>query len=134
MITEIYVPRSSLVDFMQQARLALREQKANLIYGTVRLIEKNEESFLAWARQDYACIVFNLSHATQRAGHPKGHENFPRLDRSRNPLRRRILPDLSPVGHCPAGRPLLSAVSAIPRSEVVIQPDRTLSKRLVLTP
>ena len=75
-IKEIYVLRSSLVDFMQQAHLALREQKANLIYGTVRLIEKDEESFLAWARQDYACIVFNLSHATQRAGHPKAAKTF----------------------------------------------------------
>jgi FAD/FMN-containing dehydrogenase len=60
MITEIYVPRSALVSFMEEARLALREQKANLIYGTVRLIEKDEESFLAWARESYACVVFNL--------------------------------------------------------------------------
>ena len=60
MITEIYVPRSALVNFMEEARLILREQRANLIYGTVRLIEKDEESFLAWARQNYACVVFNL--------------------------------------------------------------------------
>ncbi len=60
MITEIYVPRSALVSFMEEARRELREQKANLIYGTVRLIEKNEESFLCWARQSYACVIFNL--------------------------------------------------------------------------
>src|SRR5258708_23769285 len=60
MITEIYVPRSSLVSFMAERGLALREQKANLIYGTVRLIEKDEESFLRWARQSYACVIFNL--------------------------------------------------------------------------
>lgn len=60
MITEIYVPRSALVSFMEEARLVLREQKANLIYGTVRVIEKDEESFLRWARQDYFCVVFNL--------------------------------------------------------------------------
>jgi FAD/FMN-containing dehydrogenase len=60
MITEIYVPRSALVNFMDEARLVLREQKANLIYGTVRLIEKDDESFLRWARQSYACVIFNL--------------------------------------------------------------------------
>ena len=38
----------------------LRRQKANLIYGTIRLIEKDEESFLRWARQSYACVIFNL--------------------------------------------------------------------------
>ncbi len=60
MITEIYVPRSALVSFMEEARLALRQEKANLIYGTVRLIERDEESFLRWARQSYACVIFNL--------------------------------------------------------------------------
>jgi FAD binding domain len=60
MITEIYVPRAGLVAFMEEARLVLRAQKANLVYGTVRLIEKDEESFLAWARQSYACVIFNL--------------------------------------------------------------------------
>jgi FAD/FMN-containing dehydrogenase len=68
MITEIYVPRPALVSFMEEARLALREEKANLIYGTVRLIEKDEESFLRWARQNYACIVFNLHVRHDAAG------------------------------------------------------------------
>ena len=31
-----------------------------MIYGTVRLIEKDDESFLPWARESYACIIFNL--------------------------------------------------------------------------
>jgi hypothetical protein len=60
MITEIYVPRGGLVAFMEEARLVLREQKADLIYGTVCLIEKDQESFLRWARQSYACVIFNL--------------------------------------------------------------------------
>ena len=28
--------------------------------GTVRLIEKADETFLAWARDRYACGIFNL--------------------------------------------------------------------------
>lgn len=60
MITEIYIPRNSLVDFMEAAREELKRQKANVIYGTVRLIEKDSESFLAWAREAWACVIFNL--------------------------------------------------------------------------
>jgi FAD/FMN-containing dehydrogenase len=60
MITEIYVRRAELAAFMEDARLALRERQANVIYGTVRLIERDTETFLAWAREPYACVIFNL--------------------------------------------------------------------------
>jgi FAD/FMN-containing dehydrogenase len=38
----------------------LRSNRTNVIYGTVRLVEKDDESFLAWAKESYACIIFNL--------------------------------------------------------------------------
>jgi len=60
MITEIYVDRTRLAAFMEDAREALRAHRANVIYGTVRLIEKDDETFLAWARERFACIIFNL--------------------------------------------------------------------------
>jgi FAD/FMN-containing dehydrogenase len=60
MITEIYVPRGRLVDFMDEVAEDFRRHEVNLIYGTIRLIRRDEESFLAWARQDYACVIFNL--------------------------------------------------------------------------
>ena len=59
-ITEIYVPRTDLPDFLAQAAELLRSNHTIVIYGTVRLIEKDNESFLAWAKQPYACIIFNL--------------------------------------------------------------------------
>jgi FAD/FMN-containing dehydrogenase len=59
-ITEIYVPRPDLPDFLAQAAELLRSNHTIVIYGTVRLIEKDNESFLAWAKQPYACIIFNL--------------------------------------------------------------------------
>lgn len=59
-ITEVYVPLPSLADFMDSAASELRQRKANVIYGTIRLIERDDETFLNWARQPYACIVFNL--------------------------------------------------------------------------
>jgi hypothetical protein len=45
---------------MEAARGVLRPQRANVIYGTVRLIERDDETFLAWARDRYACVIFNL--------------------------------------------------------------------------
>jgi FAD/FMN-containing dehydrogenase len=60
MITELYVPRPALASFMEAAAVALRKNRTRVIYGTIRLIEHDDETFLAWARQNYACIVFNL--------------------------------------------------------------------------
>jgi FAD/FMN-containing dehydrogenase len=60
MITEINVPRAELTDFLSEVRDDFRKNNVELIYGTVRLIEKDEESFLPWARQPYACTIFNL--------------------------------------------------------------------------
>ena len=59
-ITEIYVPRVALADFLGQAAKLLRSNGTPVIYGTVRLIEKDDESFLAWAKESYACVIFNL--------------------------------------------------------------------------
>jgi FAD/FMN-containing dehydrogenase len=59
-ITEIYVPRANLFDFLAHAAGLLRSNRTTVIYGTVRLIEKDDESFLAWAKEPYACIIFNL--------------------------------------------------------------------------
>ena len=36
------------------------EESCDIIYGTIRLTKKDEESFLAWAKEDYARINFNL--------------------------------------------------------------------------
>lgn len=59
-ITEIYVPRSRLLDFLAEVQADFRTNGVNLIYGTIRLIEQDSESFLAWAKQSYACVIFNL--------------------------------------------------------------------------
>jgi FAD/FMN-containing dehydrogenase len=60
MITEIYVKRRRLAAFMADAARELRDQRANVIYGTVRMIERDDESLLAWAKDRYACVIFNL--------------------------------------------------------------------------
>ncbi|PXA04942.1 hypothetical protein DDZ13_02970 [Coraliomargarita sinensis] len=79
MITEIYVPRHRLAEFMTNAAADFRANDVDVIYGTIRLIEKDDESYLAWARQDYACIIFNLhiNHTEQHIAHSA--EAFRRL-------------------------------------------------------
>ena len=84
MITEIYVPRESLVDYLEAVRADFLEQRVNLIYGTIRLIERDTDSFLAWAREPWACIIFNLhtAHDADALGRTAAH--FRRLiDRGR---------------------------------------------------
>lgn len=70
-ITEINVPRATLSDFMDEASRDFRKNNVNVIYGTIRLIERDDESFLAWAKQPYACVIFNL-HVTHT---PEGLEH-----------------------------------------------------------
>src|SRR5207245_3265435 len=75
-ITEIYVPRPDLADFLARAAGLLRSNKTLVVYGTVRLIEKDEESFLAWAKQPYACIIFNLLTMHTTAGIEQSADSF----------------------------------------------------------
>jgi len=78
-ITEIYIPRHSLVQFMSDARQDFRKNSVTLIYGTIRLIERDEESFLAWARQPYACVIFNVHTVHTEQGVHHAAEAFRRL-------------------------------------------------------
>lgn len=79
MITEIYVPKTSLVQFMEDVRGDLRGARANVIYGTIRFIEKDDECFLAWAKDRYACIIFNLHTAHTPEAVERTAEDFRRL-------------------------------------------------------
>ena len=85
MITEIYVERARLSTFMEDAGEALRAHRANVIYGTVRLIEKDDETFLAWARERYACIIFNLHVDHTPAEDRPGGRCLPSAHRPRYP-------------------------------------------------
>jgi len=78
-ITEIYIPRNSLARFMSDARRDFRKNSVTLIYGTIRLIERDEESFLAWARQPYACVIFNVHTVHTEQGVHHAAEAFRRL-------------------------------------------------------
>jgi FAD/FMN-containing dehydrogenase len=78
-ITEIDVPRPMLKGFLEEVRDDFRKNKVELIYGTVRLIERDDESFLPWAKQDYACTIFNLHTVHNPEGFERSAEAFRRL-------------------------------------------------------
>ncbi|HYH06959.1 MAG TPA: FAD-binding oxidoreductase [Thermoanaerobaculia bacterium] len=76
MITELYVPRPRLAEFMMAAREELRRRNESVVYGTVRLIQRDDESFLPWAKQSYACVIFNLHVEHSDAGKAKAADSF----------------------------------------------------------
>lgn len=60
MISEVYVSREHLPALMEKLREDFRKHQTNVIYGTVRFIERDDVTFLPWARESFACIVFNF--------------------------------------------------------------------------
>jgi FAD/FMN-containing dehydrogenase len=79
MITEIDVPRPALKGFLDEVREDFRKNSVALIYGTVRLIERDDESFLPWAKQPYACTIFNLHMVHSPEGLKRSEYAFRRL-------------------------------------------------------
>lgn len=76
MITELYVPREKLAEFMHAAAEELRRRDESVVYGTVRLIERDDETVLAWAKQRYACVIFNLHVAHDEAFRARSADAF----------------------------------------------------------
>jgi FAD/FMN-containing dehydrogenase len=58
LVWEFYVPRGDLIAFCEEGRKLFLKSKTALIYGTVRFIEQDRDSFLAWAKKRYACVIF----------------------------------------------------------------------------
>ncbi|MGH9312790.1 MAG: FAD-binding oxidoreductase [Vicinamibacterales bacterium] len=79
MIGEVYVPRAAFEAFFQDIRDDFRRNDVNLIYGTVRLIERDEETFLAWAKNRWACVVVNLHTEHTPEGIARSADDFRRL-------------------------------------------------------
>ena len=59
LILEVYVPRGELISLLEEARRILLASGMPLIYGTIRFIEQDKDSYLAWAKKRYACVIFS---------------------------------------------------------------------------
>jgi FAD/FMN-containing dehydrogenase len=79
MISEVSVPRHALPRFLADVRADFQRHETDLIYGTVRLIERDDETFLAWAREPLACVIFNLHTEHTPAGIARSAAAFRRL-------------------------------------------------------
>jgi FAD/FMN-containing dehydrogenase len=79
MITELYVPRPALDDFLTAAARTLRGAEADVVYGTVRLVERDDETMLAWARESWACTVINLHVEHDAVSVARAADTFRRL-------------------------------------------------------
>jgi FAD/FMN-containing dehydrogenase len=79
MISELYVPRAVLGRFMDGVRRDLVENRVEVVYGTIRLIETDDESVLAWARQPWACVIFNIHTVHTPEGLERSAAAFRRL-------------------------------------------------------
>jgi FAD/FMN-containing dehydrogenase len=75
MITELFVPRAQLLAFMNDVRSDFRMHGVDFIYGTIRLIEAEDDTALPWARDSWACVIFNLhvDHRPEDIGRAAAH-------------------------------------------------------------
>ncbi len=60
-------------------RREARSERVELIYGTIRLIERDPETVLAWAREPWVCVIFNLHVVHTREGLARSAGHFRRL-------------------------------------------------------
>ncbi len=79
MITEVYVSKEAFVPLLAQARKDFLEHNVDMTYGTIRFIEKDTESFLAWAKEPSVCIVCNLHVTHTEEGKRKAVKDFRRI-------------------------------------------------------
>ncbi len=78
-LVEFFVPRKRLVRFLEDVRKDFRENKVNVVFGSIRFVERDDETFLAWARERYACVVFNLHTVHAPPGLERAAQTFRRL-------------------------------------------------------
>lgn len=84
LIVEVYVPRAELISFLEDARRTLLAAELPLVYGTIRCIEADKDSFLAWAKKRYACVIFTPHSGSEKMAFRKTGETCRQLLRAAN--------------------------------------------------
>ena len=131
MITEIYVPRAALEAYLEDARRLLRERHADLIYGTIRLIERDDETRAGVGARAVGVHHLQSARDAYRRRDRSQRRYVPRPDRSRDRARRQLLPDVSPLGHARAAAPLSPALRRVRRAQAAGRSAVALPERLV---
>ncbi|HZL89082.1 MAG TPA: FAD-binding oxidoreductase [Pirellulaceae bacterium] len=76
MITEVYLRHDDLLPFFAKIRQDMAERKADIMYGTIRFIERDDETFLPWAKERSVCVVCNLHVRHTDEGIAKAQADF----------------------------------------------------------
>ena len=64
---------------MDDVRADFARNGVNFIYGTIRLIEAEHDTALPWARESWACVIFNLHVENTTSGVIRAADSFRRL-------------------------------------------------------
>ena len=78
-ITEVYVSRDRLLPFLETMKKDVRRHKINLVYGTIRFIEQDKDTFLPWAKEQSVCVLCNLHVDHTSVGLKKAAADFQRI-------------------------------------------------------
>jgi FAD/FMN-containing dehydrogenase len=79
MITEVYVTKDNFVPFMAKVRQDFIDHHVDMTYGTIRFIERDNDTFLPWAREPSVGIVCNLHVMHTETGIQKAAGDFRRI-------------------------------------------------------
>jgi FAD/FMN-containing dehydrogenase len=79
MITELYITRDKLIPLLTEIKKDFLKNDVDVTYGTIRLIEKDDDSFLAWATEPMVCVVCNLHIKHSAEEIKKAKDNFQRM-------------------------------------------------------
>ena len=82
LILEVYVPRGELLAFLEGARRIFLTSGLPIVYGTIRFIEQDKDSFLPWAKKRYACVIFTPHTGSESPALRKTAETCRQLTRS----------------------------------------------------
>jgi FAD/FMN-containing dehydrogenase len=77
--TEVYVPRESLVDFLDEVRKDFLKNNVDLIFGDIGVIEQDDEGFLTYARRPWARVSFHIHTVHSPQGIEHSRQTFRRL-------------------------------------------------------
>ena len=78
-IAEVCCERAVLEPFMEDVRQLSRRERFEVVHASVRLIEPDRESYLAWARKPLACVTFHLHVEHTSTGTIRAGDAFRRL-------------------------------------------------------
>ena len=78
-IMEVFLPPEALTKFFETVRADFIKHETRLIYGTIRFVRRDTESFIPWAKGDFACVIFNLHTPLNSLGKAQTRQAFSRL-------------------------------------------------------